>query len=321
MKIFPTVYFLIPVCNNGVSALKTLDSIAGQKYKGMFFVTVVDFHSTDGSYKILLDAKADKKFSLYQVNKYVAPVSRMGYAQRLSGYFGSGITICLRPGDVLLDGALDEIARCAAKVKYNKQSTFLFDAEGNSNKLKFPRKRMRGAEFLEYVIDNNKHGIYAHRVFQVFLGGVDTCRWLGNGINSNCEFLPDISYLRMYVYVNKKLLKPAPIDYDDAFNEVMQKFAMLVSHFRAGAISGLTKTREKLLEQLSLFSLWRSFIAYKKKNYDDAKKCFELSTVIYPECERKAVWSLVKRLVLACDGKNEKLLEDIGAYFLSERED
>ena len=324
MSCVPNIYVFITVQNNGEKALHTLDSVFASDYKGFVCVTVVDFSSTDDSYEKLLDAREKYKFSLYQAKKYIHSKSRLAYAQRINGFFGSrGVSLFLRPGELLLPNAFVSIANAYKKYSSKGCSAFLFPSDSVKNKIRVPHHICSGIEFLKYVLDKNNHGIYTHELLAVSLSGYDTCRWLGVGLNNESVFISDISYLNSCIYVPTVIKKSIEFYAEDEFNEVMTRFAMIVSNFRAFQISRFTELREKFLEQLSFHSLWRSFVAYTKRNTDDAKKCFELSTVIYPGIEQKKIHSLLNSLYYDSNVQNggQDLVKSINDYFSKERTD
>lgn len=292
--ILPYICVYIPVYNNGSQAVKSIESVAKNNYQGDLFVIVVDFNSTDNSYRLLLQEKIRYKFGLYQTKTYVHPKSRIGYMQKIGGYTTAGLSFVLHPGDLLLDNALALIMHTYKKYLHNLPNGFLFVAANNDKKLHVNSNKMKGFDLLDKVV--KKQDIFSHRVIYVRVSGFVTGRWLGNGINNEACFLPDICYLDYFRYIKKTIVNPVDIQYEDEFEEVMYRFGMVVSHFRDRLLAKKQYIKEKLLRQLSLYSIWRASIAFKRGNTEDAKKCFDLAPVIFPQIETEKAFTSVKNV-------------------------
>lgn len=299
------VRIFIPTYNSIESIDATLESLWGQSYnKEHIEIFIGDFGSADGTYEKILKYHS-ANMGIYAIRGTYRPEERLKaiyalaeWSRRSENYY----YLDLQPGDILDADFIQTAVRIFNK---NKDAAaviaeaVIWGENGKAEKQiplyngDFILKKENMNEFL-------KRG-YSHRVImmrrqRLMPGNFSSMFWNQSNFWNHCFF-----YCNGHeaAYIHRPMATIKAVNILNELDFIMQNYAALLGYFRtyndSTRFNVCDSEREKAFYNLSLFSIWRSGCLLEQDKAAEAKKCFYMAEVIYPENRKNEQYSEIKQ--------------------------
>lgn len=299
------VRVFIPTYNSIESIDATLESLWGQSYnKEDIEIFIGDFGSEDGTYEKILKYHS-VNLGIYAIRGTYRPEERLKEIYALADWSrrsGNYYYLDLKPGDILDAEFIQTAVIILDKCKDVAAVIAEADIWGRNGKTEkqiplyngdFILKKENKDEFLKR---GYSHRVIAMRRQRILVTNYSSMFWNQTNFWNHCFFYCnglDAAYIHRPMATIKEVNILNELDF------IMQNYASLLGHFRTYNDSARFKVcnseMEKAFYNLSLFAIWRSGYLLEQDKAAEAKKCFYMAEVIYPEIRKNKQYSEIKQ--------------------------
>lgn len=320
------IQILIPAYNNVEWIDETMQSILGQTFHmDNINVVAVDFGSTDGTYEKLL-SYASYHIGIYQIKKNFTKSTMVSETIRMANFTSPGGEYCyhmvLYPGNIIYPEYLSEMTKRMYQYRAYNPSMIISEVDVRKNGNVIVSSDPLYEE--EHIINGKTHFTeYLDRGFQknvMCFGGLimygkyrefgerNERLWWNKSLAANFE--------RNAVYVPERLSCIREVYYEDEQKEILLRWESIIKFNRMYAKrvekNKITEMMAVIDNNLVHYALWRSFLLWEKGDEKQARECFAMTAVIYPQIKEREIYKYLRMLILE---HNMKYNDVIKEYF------
>lgn len=313
---------VIPVYNAVGTIDQTMQSIWRQQFdREKIYTVIVDFGSTDGTYQKILGYDPFH-LGIYRVNEDFSELGRTSEAGRIASYTKPrGENCCqilLQPGDIIYSDSLNRVAQavnrhCSASVIISE--TDVKTGDGSVVRLRTlydSEKVIDGeTEYLEYLSKGYRHNVmcFGGEVYcgHCYINGQANDKFWWNK-NFFANFERDAVYIPEYLGCIQERF------YGDELGEILLRWGNIIRfrRFFVGRFELNSQESQLVSRNMAHYILWRSYLLAGKGDERQARECFLLSTILFPDIRDTQIYQWLEEYVLE---KDPSAFSKIHTYF------
>lgn len=320
------VQIVIPTYNDVDCIDCTINSIMNQQYDlNKIYVVIVDFGSTDGTYEKILSF-SNFNIGVYQVDVDFTERRMISEALKIANYTYPGGKYCyrfvLKPGDIIYEKYISKMVGKAYEYRGYNLSAIICDTDIINEKGE--KYSLPSMDTVESIIDGKTQYMkYIKNDYRYNVMCFDSDLLIGNqsvyGLRNECKWLAKClkaNYNRNALYIPEKLACIKEIYYADELEEIVLRWNDWIDFERTREVAfGVKMSHEERTigqKNLAFYTLWRSFLLYKRRDYKVAKECFLFSTVVLPKIRETEIYKMLFELFIY---GNENNINQVEEYF------